>query len=182
MRSPWAVGVAVLAWLQVSSILARDPASIAILWGAGLLVGIGIICLARSRPRAAEFADPRSPSSPSPGVSIPLPPPPGPAPSLISPSPTPVAVTRQPPPVTNSVSPPPLAPQAAAPRIWTSDEVAALLRVDEPSVIELIQRGELPGNHVGGRWRTNDDSFRRWLDGKWSTPSQGADVQPRGTA
>jgi hypothetical protein len=176
MRYPWAVGAGTVAWLSVSGVLARDTTSIVILWTLGL--ALLAICLAWCRPSMPSAICIQSASTetaegattgPTPSDPMPLPPPPSPAvPAMPS-----TSVSRSPRSTAPSASPhglprPPRA-QSEDLRVWSSDEIAALLRIDELTIIESMQRGDLPGNQAGGHWRMSDASLRRWLDGLWAS-------------
>jgi excisionase family DNA binding protein len=38
-------------------------------------------------------------------------------------------------------------------QVVTAEQAAVLLDISPASVVELADRGEIPGNTVGGRWR-----------------------------
>jgi excisionase family DNA binding protein len=48
--------------------------------------------------------------------------------------------------------PTPLSP-AEAPELMTALEAAEYLRIPQPTIYYLLQRGQLPGVQIGGRWR-----------------------------
>src|SRR4051794_7557162 len=47
--------------------------------------------------------------------------------------------------------------------VLTLAQVAELLQVDGPAVLELAEGGELPGRKVGGEWRFARGAVLRWL-------------------
>src|SRR3954464_15489309 len=47
--------------------------------------------------------------------------------------------------------------------VLTIPQAAELLQVEEPAVLELAERGELPGRKVGGEWRFAREAVLRWL-------------------
>ena len=51
----------------------------------------------------------------------------------------------------------------APPEVLTTGEAAALLRVEEPAVLEAAERGELPGRKLGGEWRFAQSALLAWL-------------------
>jgi len=40
------------------------------------------------------------------------------------------------------------------------------------SVYAMLERGDLPGRKVGGRWLTRRETFERWLDGEEVDPAK----------
>jgi excisionase family DNA binding protein len=52
---------------------------------------------------------------------------------------------------------------AETPEVLTPAQLAELLQVDEETVVELAQRGELPGRMVGGEWRFSRTAVLGWL-------------------
>lgn len=56
-----------------------------------------------------------------------------------------------------------------APRFLTLDEVAATLRVDERTVLALVERGELQAMRVGddGPWRVETDLLETFIDDRY---------------
>jgi excisionase family DNA binding protein len=42
-------------------------------------------------------------------------------------------------------------------------QAAALMSVEEAAIIELAERGELPGRHIGGAWRFSRRALLDWL-------------------
>ena len=49
------------------------------------------------------------------------------------------------------------------PEVLTGDEAAELLQVDPEVVLELVERGELPGRRLGGEWRFARTALLSWL-------------------
>lgn len=49
--------------------------------------------------------------------------------------------------------------------VMTPGELAALLQVDETTVVALAERGELPGRRVGDEWRFARAAVMAWLAG-----------------
>ena len=47
--------------------------------------------------------------------------------------------------------------------VLTTGEAAALLRVEEPAVLEAAERGDLPGRKLGGEWRFAQSALLAWL-------------------
>jgi excisionase family DNA binding protein len=47
--------------------------------------------------------------------------------------------------------------------VLTLAEVAAYLRVPEQAVLELVERGALPGQQIGGEWRFLKRAVVEWL-------------------
>jgi excisionase family DNA binding protein len=47
--------------------------------------------------------------------------------------------------------------------VLTSAEVAELLRIDEETVEQMADAGELPGRRLGDAWRFNRAAILRWL-------------------
>jgi excisionase family DNA binding protein len=47
--------------------------------------------------------------------------------------------------------------------ILTPAQLAGLLQVDEEQVVELAERGELPGRRVGEEWRFSREAILAWL-------------------
>ena len=54
---------------------------------------------------------------------------------------------------------------SAATEVMTAAQLADLLQVDEATVLELAERGELPGRRVGGEWRFGRTAVMAWLAG-----------------
>jgi excisionase family DNA binding protein len=48
--------------------------------------------------------------------------------------------------------------------VMTPAEVAHLLNLDEPAVIDAAARGELPGRRIAGDWRFSRAAVLAWLD------------------
>jgi excisionase family DNA binding protein len=48
-------------------------------------------------------------------------------------------------------------------KFYTVKEVAALLRVNERTVLNLIDRGELKANRVGSLWRISQEALDEYL-------------------
>jgi len=58
------------------------------------------------------------------------------------------------------------APQLADPGhgdVLTLEELAALLRLEEPALLERVRRGELPGRRFGSQWRFSRAAVLGWL-------------------
>ena len=49
--------------------------------------------------------------------------------------------------------------------VMTPRQLADLLQVDEPTVVELAERGELPARRVGREWRFARSAVLAWLAG-----------------
>ena len=58
-------------------------------------------------------------------------------------------------------------------KLLLAEEVAALLRVPQCRVYELIRRGVIPGVHVGRQVRVPEEGLRRWIE-------EGGQALPRG--
>lgn len=52
---------------------------------------------------------------------------------------------------------------AEVPEVLTPAEAAAWLRVDEATVLELAEAGDLPGRRLAGRWRFSRAAVLEWL-------------------
>ena len=52
---------------------------------------------------------------------------------------------------------------AAELEILTPAQLAGLLQVDEETVVELAEQGELPGRKVGEEWRFSREAILAWL-------------------
>ena len=52
---------------------------------------------------------------------------------------------------------------AEPPEVLTTEQLAALLQVDEATVRRLAAQGELPGRKVGGDWRFSRSAVLAWL-------------------
>ena len=52
---------------------------------------------------------------------------------------------------------------AAELEILTPAQLAGLLQVDEEVVVELAEKGELPGRRVGEEWRFSREAILAWL-------------------
>ena len=48
--------------------------------------------------------------------------------------------------------------------VFTSSEVAAMLRVSDRQIRRLIERGDLEAIRVGGIWRIKKESLSAWID------------------
>jgi excisionase family DNA binding protein len=57
------------------------------------------------------------------------------------------------------------AADAADAEVLALDQLAALLRVDVSTMLELAERGELPGRQLGGEWRFSRTAVISWLGG-----------------
>jgi excisionase family DNA binding protein len=51
------------------------------------------------------------------------------------------------------------------PPVLTAAQAAELLAVDEAELIELAERGELPGRRIGDAWRFSRQALMDWLSG-----------------
>lgn len=49
--------------------------------------------------------------------------------------------------------------------VVTLGELAEMLKLDEPVVMERVAAGELPGRRFGDQWRFSRLGVLRWLDG-----------------
>ncbi|HMD52080.1 MAG TPA: helix-turn-helix domain-containing protein [Solirubrobacteraceae bacterium] len=49
--------------------------------------------------------------------------------------------------------------------VMTAGETAALLKLDEHTVLAAAQGGELPARQIGGHWRFSRDAILAWLAG-----------------
>ncbi len=58
-----------------------------------------------------------------------------------------------------------LAEAEAEPDVLTLGEAAALLRIDERSLAQSANRGELPCRRIGGEWRFSREALLAWLGG-----------------
>jgi excisionase family DNA binding protein len=47
--------------------------------------------------------------------------------------------------------------------VLTPAQLAELLQVEEEAVVELAERGELPGKQVGEEWRFSRVAILAWL-------------------
>jgi excisionase family DNA binding protein len=54
---------------------------------------------------------------------------------------------------------------ADAPEVLTTAEAAELLRVDEKTVEEMADTGDLPGRKLGDEWRFTRNAVLNWLEG-----------------
>jgi excisionase family DNA binding protein len=52
---------------------------------------------------------------------------------------------------------------AAEMEILTPAQLAGLLQVEEDTVVELAEQGELPGRKVGEEWRFSREAILAWL-------------------
>lgn len=57
-----------------------------------------------------------------------------------------------------------------------TDETALVLGLDRQAVSRLLQKGELPGFRVGGRWRVRRSELQKVMLGQWEGPT-GADAE-----
>jgi excisionase family DNA binding protein len=60
----------------------------------------------------------------------------------------------------------------ARPRLMTTREVLAYLRVTPRTVYRLIREGDLPAVRMGGRWRFRRADLDRWLERQRPVASQ----------
>jgi excisionase family DNA binding protein len=58
----------------------------------------------------------------------------------------------------------PVAGEADA-EVLTPTELAALLRVELSTLLELVERGEVPGRKLGDEWRFSRTAVIAWLGG-----------------
>ena len=49
------------------------------------------------------------------------------------------------------------------PQTLTAREVADYLRISYTTAARLLERGEIPGRHVGGQWRTHIKDLEHYL-------------------
>ncbi|MGA2469416.1 MAG: helix-turn-helix domain-containing protein [Solirubrobacteraceae bacterium] len=61
--------------------------------------------------------------------------------------------------------------------VMTTGETAALLKLDEPAVLDAAERGDLPGRQLGGQWRFSRSAVLAWLAGE--VPHERAPAAPR---
>lgn len=54
---------------------------------------------------------------------------------------------------------------AEPPEVLNAEQAAALLQVDEAAVVDLVQRGDLPGRRIAGEWRFARAALLAWLAG-----------------
>jgi excisionase family DNA binding protein len=52
------------------------------------------------------------------------------------------------------------------PEVMSSSQAGQFLQIDERTVIEMAEAGELPGKKLGSSWRFSRDALVKWL----STP------------
>jgi excisionase family DNA binding protein len=52
---------------------------------------------------------------------------------------------------------------AAAPEVLDLTQAAELLAVEESAILELAERGELPGRRIGDAWRFSRTAVLNWL-------------------
>jgi excisionase family DNA binding protein len=52
---------------------------------------------------------------------------------------------------------------APEPQVLDAAQAAALLQVGEAAILELAERGELPGRKIGGAWRFSRRALLDWL-------------------
>jgi excisionase family DNA binding protein len=53
----------------------------------------------------------------------------------------------------------------APPEVLDAAQAAELLAVEEAAIVELAERGELPGRQIGGAWRFSRRALLDWLGG-----------------
>jgi excisionase family DNA binding protein len=51
----------------------------------------------------------------------------------------------------------------APPDVLTTTQLAEWLQVEEPTIAELAEAGELPGRQLGGEWRFAREAVLAWL-------------------
>jgi excisionase family DNA binding protein len=51
----------------------------------------------------------------------------------------------------------------APPDVLTTAQLAEWLQVDEPTIAELAEAGDLPGRKLGGEWRFAREAVLAWL-------------------
>jgi excisionase family DNA binding protein len=49
------------------------------------------------------------------------------------------------------------------PEVLTAEQAGAFLQIAEASVLDLAERGELPGRRLGGAWRFSRAALLEWL-------------------
>jgi excisionase family DNA binding protein len=54
---------------------------------------------------------------------------------------------------------------ATAPEVLDTAQAAELLAVEPAAVLELAEKGELPGRRIGGEWRFSRSALLAWLGG-----------------
>lgn len=57
-----------------------------------------------------------------------------------------------------------------APEIMNAEQAGQFLQLDEKTVLQLAEAGELPGKRLGAVWRFSREALVRWL----STPTGGS--------
>ena len=55
------------------------------------------------------------------------------------------------------------------PKVYTVDEVAALLKVNPRTVYRMLERGEMKGFKVGTAWRISHDAIEAFMRGERPT-------------
>jgi excisionase family DNA binding protein len=55
------------------------------------------------------------------------------------------------------------------PNILSARRLASYLQVSYVTIIRLLERGEMPGQKVGGQWRTHRHEVDAWVGG-WPLP------------
>jgi excisionase family DNA binding protein len=60
---------------------------------------------------------------------------------------------------------PPAVAGEADTEVLTPTELAALLRVEVSALLELVERGEVPGRKLGAEWRFSRSAVIAWLGG-----------------
>jgi excisionase family DNA binding protein len=50
------------------------------------------------------------------------------------------------------------------PEVLTLEEAAALLRVEDAALLEIAERGDIPGQRIGQQWRFSRTALLAWLD------------------
>ena len=53
----------------------------------------------------------------------------------------------------------------APPEVLDAAQAAELMAVEETAIVELAERGELPGRRLGGAWRFSRRALLDWLGG-----------------
>ncbi len=51
------------------------------------------------------------------------------------------------------------------PSVLTLSQAAELLQIDEPTIVQLAEKGALPGRRLGDQWRFSRSAVLDWLAG-----------------
>ena len=57
-----------------------------------------------------------------------------------------------------------MAKKVRPPNVWTTHEIAEILRISQAQVRELIDSGKLRGYKLGRDWYIRDDEFKRYFE------------------